>query len=211
MVTVAFAIFYAILFIVKATFSLILCTYLFLSHKCSTIYFYSQKATEWHNLQHHHANTHTHTCIKVVLCSFQYTKRWFKTKQGSLSLAYFIFMRFRVLCIVLPFQRKAISNFVECLRSHSHIICLFIISSVCCGTSCLWLVRMHLRQPPASSLYFDCCRHHHHHIHCMRICLYVCGEMLAIAKCVCDGALVFRLSFRTILYVFHFYCDNVCS
>lgn len=41
--------------------------------------------------------------------------------------------------------------------------------------------------------------------------LYVCGEMLAIAKCVCDGALVFRLSFRTILYVFHFYCDNVCS
>lgn len=129
---------------------------------------------------------HTHACIKVVLCSFQCTKRWFKTKQGSLSLslAYFIFMRFRVLCIVLPFQRKAISNFVECLRSHSHIICLFIISSVCCGTSCLWLVRMHLRQPPASSLYFDCCRlnnhHHHHHSHCMCTYTYVC---MCVVKC----------------------------
>lgn len=34
--------------------------------------------------------------------------------------------------IVLSFERKAISNFVECLRfCHSHIICLFIIWRVC--------------------------------------------------------------------------------
>lgn len=97
MVTVAFAIFYAILFIVKPTFSLILCTYLFLSHKCSTIYFYSQKATEWHNLQHHHANTHTHM-HKSGFVQFSIHKTMIQN-EARISL-FSIFYIYAVPCVV---------------------------------------------------------------------------------------------------------------
>lgn len=88
---------------------------------------------------------------RVCVCvhfSLQYLSLRFAVASESL-LAYFIYVytyvcnacvldlqlgAFFARIIVLSFERKAISNFVECLRfCHSHIICLFIIWMVCSG------------------------------------------------------------------------------
>ena len=86
------------------------------------------KANEWHNLQ---SQTH-----KMWFCAFFNTNTHShihtnnRLKRKQILLAYFIYVIPCALayCVVISLslalslclKRKAISNFVECLRSHSH-------------------------------------------------------------------------------------------
>lgn len=140
-----------------------------------------------------------------------------RLKRKQILLAYFIYVipcalaycvvislsRARALALCVCLKRKAISNFVECLRSHSHsrfAYYLFIYYLECMLWHQVFMVRSYAVDVAAASwVYF---------IWCLSRSLspYVC-----VCMWVWNCALVFCLSFQTILYVFHFYCDKVRS
>lgn len=110
------------------------------THKCKIV---KRRANEWHNLQ-----SYMHIKCGFVHFSIHIQNR---LKRKQILLAYFIYVIpcAHSYCVVNFFFRwkekqSAISLNVYVRIHNSHIICLFIIWSVCCGTKCLWLARMQL-------------------------------------------------------------------